>query len=184
MYQAGYFGAMDYEGAALNKTLTPDDTPPSTANAKEEILEVLRDAKILARRFYQLTGKPLGITGEVAEYEAATKLGLTLHCARQAGYDATEIQGEHLSRIQIKGRCIADPARLAGRLGSIDLMKPFDAVLLVLLDSEFNAYAMYQADRDVVVSALMKPGSVARNVRGALALRQFISISALRWHRE
>jgi hypothetical protein len=51
--------------------------------------EVLRQAKILARKYRQLTGKPLGITGEVAEYEAARLLGLQLCTARQAGYDAT-----------------------------------------------------------------------------------------------
>lgn len=51
-----------------------------------EVLVVLREAKVLARRFYRLTGKPLGVTGEVAEYEAATKLGLQLHAARQAGW--------------------------------------------------------------------------------------------------
>jgi hypothetical protein len=64
---------------------------------QDEVLEVLREAKVLARRFYRLTGKPLGITGEVAEYEAATKLRLQLHAARQAGYDATEIRDDGAS---------------------------------------------------------------------------------------
>ncbi|WP_225927689.1 hypothetical protein [Pseudomonas iranensis] len=49
------------------------DSEPSQV----EILEVLREAKVLARRYYDLTGKPLGITGEVAEYEAAMKLNLS-----------------------------------------------------------------------------------------------------------
>ena len=35
------------------------------------IVEVLRAAKSLAQEYRRLTGKPLGITGEVAEYEAA-----------------------------------------------------------------------------------------------------------------
>ena len=55
---------------------------PTGDSTDAEILDVLRDAKVLARRYYRLTGKPLGITGEMAEYEAATKLGLNLHCAR------------------------------------------------------------------------------------------------------
>ena len=49
----------------------------------KEVLEVLSEAKVLALRFCWQTGKPLGIIGEVAEYEAPTKLGLKLHC--QAG---------------------------------------------------------------------------------------------------
>jgi len=49
------------------------------------ILEILREAKKLAQEYRQLTGKPLGITGEVAEYEAARLLGVELTPARQAG---------------------------------------------------------------------------------------------------
>ncbi|WP_055134265.1 hypothetical protein [Pseudomonas mediterranea] len=148
-----------------------------------EIFEVLRDAKVLARRYYRLTGKPLGITGEVAEYEAATKLGLDLHSARMAGFDATEMKNGCPIRIQIKGRCVVNPAKVQGRLGSIDLAQPFDVVLLVLLDSDFNAFAMYEADRDAVVTALTKPGSKARNERGSLGIRQFMAISSQRWLR-
>lgn len=154
---------------------------PHHAGIDAEILDVLREAKILARRFYRLTGKPLGITGEVAEYEAATKLGLKLHSARQAGYDATTLRNGHELQIQIKGRCIANPANINGRLGSIDLTKPFDAVLLVLLDSEFNAFAMYEASRAAVVAALERPGSKARNERGSLGIRQFIAMGTLSW---
>ncbi len=52
-------------------------------------MEVLRAAKLLAQ-YRTLTGKPLGITGEVAEYEAARILGVELAAARQAGYDVVE----------------------------------------------------------------------------------------------
>ena len=45
--------------------------PHKAALIQDEILEILKEAKVLARRFYRLTGKPLGVTGEVAEYEAA-----------------------------------------------------------------------------------------------------------------
>lgn len=46
---------------------------------KREGVELLRQAKLLAVRHRQLTGEPLGITGEVAEFEAAAILGLDLH---------------------------------------------------------------------------------------------------------
>ncbi|WP_318646593.1 hypothetical protein [Pseudomonas sp. Pdm06] len=160
------------------------DIQTSVDSINAEIFEVLRDAKVLARRYYRLTGKLLGITGEVAEFEAATKLGLDLHCARKAGFDATEFRNGCPVRIQIKGRCVPNPSKMVGRLGAIDLVQPFDSVLLVLLDPDFNAFAMYEASRDVVVTALTKPGSKARNERGSLGIRQFIAISAPRWLRE
>lgn len=84
-----------------------DEARALTADSTAEILEALHEAKILARRFYRLTGKPLGITREVAEYEAVKKLGLNLHCARQVGYDVTVRNGKEV-RIQIKGRCVTD----------------------------------------------------------------------------
>jgi len=168
----------------LTQVLIANDIKAEADPINAEILEVLRDAKVLARRFYRLTGKLLGITGEVAEHEAATKLGLNLHCARQAGYDATDFRDGCPVRIQIKGRCVKNPAKLVGRLGSIDLAQPFNAVLLVLLDSDFNALAMYEASRDTVVTALTKPGSKARNERGALGIRQFMVVSSQRWLRQ
>ena len=49
------------------------------------VMEILALAKGLARDYHALTGKPLGITGEGAEYEAARLLGISLTPARQAG---------------------------------------------------------------------------------------------------
>lgn len=57
-------------------------------------MKILREAKILAPQYRGLTGKPLGITGEVAEYEAARILGAELTAARQAGYDARKPAAE------------------------------------------------------------------------------------------
>jgi hypothetical protein len=57
---------------------------------KNRVMEVLKEAKKLAQEYRILTGKPLGITGEVAEYEAARILGVELTPARQPGDDAIE----------------------------------------------------------------------------------------------
>lgn len=65
----------------------------------DRVFEILREAKILAQKYYVLTGKHLGITGEVAEYEAARILGIELAPARQDGYDATEMINRCLRRL-------------------------------------------------------------------------------------
>lgn len=61
-----------------------------TSDRKEatRVREILATVKPLAAEYYRLTGKPLGVTGEVAEYIAADILGLTLVTARTIGYDA------------------------------------------------------------------------------------------------
>jgi hypothetical protein len=90
----------------------------------QRILEVLQQAKRLAQEYRALTGKPLGITGEVAEYEAADKLGLELTAARQAGYDAIEHRPDGTVRhLQIKGRCMLPGCKPGQRLGRIDTTK-------------------------------------------------------------
>lgn len=147
----------------------------------EKILNILNEAKDVALRYYKLTNKPLGITGEIAEYEAATLLGLSLCSARQSGYDATEILDGKEYRVQIKGRYMPDPKKVSARIGTIDISKPFDSVLLVLLDENYDAFAMYEASRDVVVAALQAPGSKSRNERNQLGIAKFKSISSLRW---
>lgn len=151
---------------------------------ESEVMQLLSQAKVLAKRYKDLTGKPLGITGEVAEYEAARLLGLELHLARQAGYDATEIRNGVPVRIQIKGRQVTPGSRKAGQLGSIDLRQEFESVLLVLLDDDFNAYEIHEACRGDVEIALMRPGSKARNERGSLGIAQFKAISLVRWRRQ
>ncbi len=150
-------------------------------NTESEVMRLLAEGKKIARAFYQATGKPLGITGEVAEYEAARILGVELTPARQAGYDAIEHVEGLQRRLQIKGRRVPRKYKPGQRLGSIRMNHEWDAVLLVLLDPAFEAFEIYDADRPAVVAALTAPGSRARNERGALSVSKFKSIGRLRW---
>ncbi len=75
------------------------------------VMEILRQTKLLACEYRKLTGKPLGVTGEVAEYEAARILNLQLTEARQGGYDALETASGVTRRLQVKGRCILEDSK-------------------------------------------------------------------------
>jgi hypothetical protein len=164
--------------------MTGETLQPERSDITSQALAILADAKKLAQEYKRLTGKPLGITGEVAEYEAARILGLELTPARQAGYDAVEVVDGTERRLQIKGRCLPGNCKPGQRLGSLDLKKEWDACLMVLLDENFEATAIYEADRRPLMDALAKPGSRARNERGALAVSQFKSLGKLRWARQ
>lgn len=150
----------------------------------DPVLTVLSKAKVLAKKYRELTGKPLGITGEVAEYEAARLLGVSLTPARHAGYDAVERLGKRTRRLQIKGRCILPSAKPGQRVGGIDISKSFDAVLLVLLNEDLDATEIHEASRQAVVKAITAPGSRARNDRGALSVSKFKSIGKMVWPSE
>lgn len=147
----------------------------------DRILSILRDAKRLAQEYRELTGKPLGITGEVAEYEAARILDVRLTPARQDGYDAIETRNGKEWRLQIKGRCLLNQCKRSQQLGSIRIEKEWDAVLMVLLNQDFDAIEIWEADRSTVITALTAPGSKARNERGAMAVSKFKAIGKLRW---
>jgi len=77
--------------------------------------------KRLAKAYRALTGRPLGRTGEVAEYEAARILRLDLSEVRQAGYAAVRRVDGHTQRLQIKGRCMLPTSKPSQRIGSIRL---------------------------------------------------------------
>lgn len=146
---------------------------------REERLEkLLHRARKLAREYYELTGRPLGVTGEVGEYWAAKHLGVRLSAARMAGYDALD---RSRRRVQIKARVIFTGNKKSQRIGRINLSHRFDAVILVLLNEAYEPLQMYRADRKAVEQALLAPGSTARNEKGALAVSKFKSIGKLIW---
>lgn len=103
----------------------------------KDIFERLRALAIEYREYGHL-----GITGEIAEYEAAIALRYDLWSARNPGFDLTDVKG---NRYQVKGYF---PRRKSD--GSIPTIKkstdaaPWDYVLLVLLDNDYRAERIYQ----------------------------------------
>jgi hypothetical protein len=152
---------------------------------QEQLGEVISAAKMTAKKYRQLTGRPLGVTGEVGEFEAVRLLGLRLAAVRQPGYDAVREEGSSVCRVQIKARCVLPDSGPGQRIGRIRLDREWDSVILVLLDDDLEPIEIYEAKRPEIEAALLKPGSKARNDRGALGVRKFKSIAQLVWsHKE
>ena len=147
------------------------------------LIRLVEQVKLVSRQYRELTGRPLGCTGEIGELEAIRILGLEPSPVRQAGYDAVWLTPAGKRRVQIKSRCVLTDSKPSQRIGSIDCTKEWDTVMLVLLDENLDATKIYAADRDQVVSALEAPGSKARNERGALSVSKFRSIGKLVWNR-
>lgn len=145
---------------------------PETTEARR-VRDILATVKPLAAEYYKLTGKPLGVTGEVAEYVAAETLGLELAPPRTPGYDAIRRTRNGKERIQIKGRAFGEDARPGQRLGKIKRGSTCDFVLVVLLDNRtLNPREMWEAPMAAVNKRLRVPGSKARE-RGALGVNEF-----------
>lgn len=148
----------------------------------DEISAILGRAKELAKEYRRLTCKPLGITGEVAEFAAASILGLELADARQPGYDAIRNDNGVQTKIQIKGRCLQDNPKPGQRIGSIQLDREWDIVLLVLMDEYLDVSSIYEATRPAIQEALQSSCSKALK-RGALPVSKFKKIGKLVWTR-
>ena len=142
--------------------------------------DILSEVRALAVEYYQLTGKPLGVTGEIGEFEAAEKMGLELATARTDGYDAIRHDGPY-RLIQIKSRWERDGLRSGQRVSAIDISKEFDSVMLVLMRGDYEVYEIWEAGRQAVIDRLTAPGSKSRNQRGQMAVSQFKSIANMVW---
>jgi hypothetical protein len=154
---------------------------PIESGQAERLRTIIRLVKQLAAEYYQLTGKPLGVTGEVAEYIAADTLGLTLSPPRTAGYDATRMTPAGPERIQIKGRSLGKNSKPGQRMGRIKTDASCEKVLLVILDNAtLDPREMWETSYADVLGLLQRPGSKARE-RGSLSISQFKSIAERIW---
>ena len=144
--------------------------------------KLMAQTRRLAADYRRATGQPLPVTAEIANYDAARLLGLEVIQPPPGGYDAVGLAGEREGlRYQIKGRAIFDESKGGARLGQLKLEQDWDAVLLVLLDEEYEPFAIHEADREELEEAL---NDGARNKRGAMSVARFRIISRLVWNRE
>ncbi|MFC1919870.1 DUF6998 domain-containing protein [Chloroflexota bacterium] len=126
------------------------------------ILETLDDDKLLqqaidvAIEYRRRCNKNLGITSEVGEYKACKLLKLDRAKGNiNEGFDAEDTQGK---RVQIKSRICLRGSERTGIFSSFN----FDYALLVLLDSSYEVFEIYKADRKTVEDEI-KNQSYKRN---------------------
>ena len=142
----------------------------------EVVTQLLAEAKRIAQQYYNLTGRPLGITGEIGEFEACRLLSLSPSIVRQEGYDAKE--GER--RLQIKTRRLLKTSKPYQSIGAINFKYEWDGVLLVILDDDFGATEIWEADRGAIAVLLATPGHAGYR-RGQMMTHEFKKIGRQRW---
>lgn len=147
--------------------------------------KLMTQTRKLAADYRRATGKPLPVTTEIANFDASTLLDLELIQPPPGGYDAVGRSGQREGlRYQIKGRAIFDDSKGGHRIGQLKLEQEWDAVLLVLLDDDFEPFEIFEADRDTIVEAMEEGQSSKRSKRGAMSVARFKNIAHLAWTRE
>jgi len=154
-------------------------------NSKEfKALEgVIYSAKLAAIEYRKLTGKPLGITAEVAEYEAAKHLKCTLMPPRTPGYDLIDCDGK---KVQVKGRVIYNKkSQKVPTIGESTEKKPWSYVVLVLLDENYNAFEIYKLENEKLEHYLAQPRLNGSSRDRSASVRKFKLWSGLPiWQRK
>jgi len=143
--------------------------------------KLISEARRLAAAYRKTTGKPLGISSEIAEFDAADKLDLELCQEPTNGYDAIGKGIREGKRVQIKGRAVFDEQKSGQRIGQLKIEQEWDSVVLVIMDDNYDAIEIFEANRDIIIEALNENKSSNRNKRGAMSLAKFKKISTLVW---
>ncbi len=145
----------------------------------------MAEVKPLAAEYYKLTGKHLGVTGEIGEMEVADLFRMELTPAGETGIDAR--RGNE--RVQIKTRA-RDPKRPQDKEPwpnvalSVDKPCGCDTVMLAVLDIEtLNVAEVWEAPYSKVVEELRQKGPKGNKARerGQLAVSKFISMARRTW---
>lgn len=141
--------------------------------------KLIAQARELAAEYRRAMGKPLpGVSTEIAEHDAIRLLSLEPRNEEQGGWDAVDpASGE---RIQIKSRTIFDESKGGERMGQLKVNQEWDAVVLVLMDENYEPYEIYRAHRDDL-SEYLDRSSVNRAKRGAMSVARFKILGELVW---
>ncbi|MCW8899667.1 MAG: hypothetical protein OQK75_09175 [Gammaproteobacteria bacterium] len=146
--------------------------------------KLISEARRIAAEYRRATGKPLGISAEIACHDACTYLDLEAN-EEAVGYDAIGLKGERAgNRFQIKGRAIFDEQKGGQRLGQIKIDQDWDEILLVLMNEEFETTEIYEASRQEILEDLDGAGLSSRQKRGIMSVARFKRLAHLVWNKD
>lgn len=141
--------------------------------------KLISETRRIAREYRIATGKVLPVTPEIAINDAVSILNMLPNSESLPGYDAIyNYEGEAL-KVQIKGRAVFNEKRQGHRIGQLKLDQAWDAIVLVILNSDFMPEEIYMAKREVLLSELKE--SQLANKKGPMTIAKFKLISDLIW---
>ena len=148
-----------------------------------DVDKLMHEARKLAATYRRATGQALGISNEIATHDVIRLMKLVPAEPGAGGYDAIGTGTREGKYIQIKGRTIFNDAKSGQRVGQIKLEQEWDSVMLILMDEDYEARAIFEAEREAIVAAT-EEGSEKRAKRGAMSVAKFKAIGTLVWSAE
>jgi hypothetical protein len=145
-----------------------------------DVEKLMVEARKLAAQYRVATGKPLGISSEIAVHDVIRIMELQPAENPHAGYDAIGTGAREGRRIQIKGRVVSGEAKSNQRIGQVKLDQDWDSVMLILMNEQYEPLEIYEAHRDQILDAVAGTSTKRRN-RGALSVAKFKHLGQLVW---
>ncbi len=145
-----------------------------------DVDKLMHEARKLAATYRRATGQTLGISNEIATHDVIRLMKLVPAEPGAGGYDAIGTGAREGKYIQIKGRTIFNEKKSGQRVGQIKLEQDWDSVMLILMNEDYEAQAIFEADREAIVAASTE-GSEKRAKRGAMSVAKFKAISIRVW---
>ena len=139
--------------------------------------KLITKARRLAKEYRDATGKTLPITGEIAINDAIRLLKMESSASNESSYDSVFLyKGERL-HVQVKDRAVVNPKRAGHRLGQLKLDQNWQAIVLVIMNVDFETSEIYIAERNVIAEVLGEN----KNRRGSINVARFKIIGELLW---
>jgi hypothetical protein len=148
-----------------------------------DVDKLMREARKLAADYRRATGKPLGISNEIALHDVIRLMHLVPAAPGAGGHDAIGTGGREGRYIQIKGRTIFDDSKGGERIGQVKLDQEWDSIMLILMDEDYEPVEIYEALREAVTAATADV-SPQRAKKGALSVARFKAIGQRVWSRD
>lgn len=145
-----------------------------------DVNKLMLEARKLAADYRRATGKPLGISNEIAVHDVIRLMKLVPAEPGAGGYDAIGTGTREGRYIQIKGRTIFDDNKSGQRIGQVKMDQDWDSVMLILMDDDYEPSEIFEAEREVINEAMAET-SAKRAKRGAMSVARFKAISELVW---
>ena len=147
-----------------------------------DVSKLIAQTRRLAADYRRATGTTLAVSSEIAKHDACEFLQLKpAGTATEGGFDAVGAHPDWQDlKIQIKGRAIFDESKSGQRIGQLKLDKSWDAVVLVLMNEEFETQEIYMAIRSEIEQELEALDS-KRQSRGAMSIARFKHLARLVW---
>ena len=136
--------------------------------------KLMSETRHLAAEYHKLTGFALPVSNELARHDAMNILQLDQPSDPESGVDLIGTGPLAGKKIQVKARVIFTGAKSRPKVGQLNFDGKWDVVILVLLDDNYNAAAMYLADRSNLHELNAKAGK-------ALSIGRFKAAAKLIW---